>query len=471
MIADLRPYPEYKESRLPWLEQVPRHWEINRAKAYLVAIDERSKSGKEELLTVSSARGVVSRSSANVTMFRAKSYAGHKLCWPGDLVINSLWAWGGGLGVSRFHGIVSSAYSVYRRRPSANINPRFLHELVRSSAFHWELQIRSKGVWISRLQLTDTAFLDSPIPLPPPDEQAAIVRFLDWANGRLERAIRAKRKVIALLNEQKQAIIHRAVTSGLDPTVPVKASGIPWLGDVPQHWEVRRLKSLCRFVTSGSRGWARYYADNGFVFLRIGNISTTSVDLRLKRITYVTPPAGAEGERTRAMPDDVVLSITAQIGAVGIVPEGLGAAFVNQHTALIRLRRAESVPRWVAYSLLSKFGKDQCRLMTNGGTKIGLTLDDVRCLVVLLPPTGEQAAIVSGIERQTHHLDATISRLEREIELLREYRTRLVSDVVTGKLDVREAAARMPDEASLETIADADGLSDENEAIDEETAA
>ena len=106
------------------------------------------------------------------------------------------------------------------------------------------------------------------------------MRFLDWANGRLERAIRAKRKVIALLNEQKQAIIHRAVTRGLDPSVPLKPSGIPWLGDIPQHWEVRRLKSLCRFVTSGSRGWARYYADAGLVFLRIGNISTTSIDLR-----------------------------------------------------------------------------------------------------------------------------------------------------------------------------------------------
>jgi type I restriction enzyme S subunit len=142
-----------------------------------------------------------------------------------------------------------------------------------------------------------------PVALPPPDEQAAIVRFLDWANGRLERAIRAKRKVIALLNEQKQAIIHRAVTRGLDPSVPLKPSGIPWLGDIPQHWEVRRLKSLCRFVTSGSRGWARYYADDGFVFLRIGNISTTSIDLRLKRISYVTPPPGAEGERTRARPN------------------------------------------------------------------------------------------------------------------------------------------------------------------------
>ena len=216
MIANLQPYPEYKESGLPWLRQMPAHWGIKRGKAVFQSIDQRSAAGQEELLTVSSARGIVLRRTASVTMFKAESYLGYKLCWPGDLVINSLWAWGGGLGVSRHHGIISSAYGVYRIRSGAPLIPDYVHELVRSSAFHWELQVRSKGVWISRLQLTDDAFLDAPFPLPPPEEQAAMVRFLDYANGRLERAIRAKRKVIALLHEQKQAIIHRAVTRGLD---------------------------------------------------------------------------------------------------------------------------------------------------------------------------------------------------------------------------------------------------------------
>ncbi|MEO7724623.1 MAG: hypothetical protein ABIU29_08055 [Chthoniobacterales bacterium] len=169
-------------------------------------------------------------------MFKAESYKGYKLCWPGDLVINSLWAWGGGLGVSQHHGIISSAYGVYRLRDDASAIPSFVHEVVRSSPFNWELHVRSKGIWTSRLQLTDESFLDAPFYLPPPDEQDAIVRFLDHANGRIERAMRAKRKLIALLHEQKQAIIHRAVTRGLDPTVPLKPSGIPWLGDIPQHW-------------------------------------------------------------------------------------------------------------------------------------------------------------------------------------------------------------------------------------------
>ncbi|MBI4664214.1 MAG: restriction endonuclease subunit S [Verrucomicrobia bacterium] len=202
MMDGLKPYPEYKESGLPWLSAMPSHWRLKRGKAIFERIDKRSAEGNEELLTVSSARGVVPRKTANVTMFKAESYKGYKLCWPGDLVIHSLWAWGGGLGISQHHGIVSSAYGVYRLRHDAPAIPGFIHELVRSSPFNWELQVRSKGIWTSRLQLTDESFLHAPFPLPPEDEQAAIVRFLDHANGRIERAIRAKRKLMALLNEQ-----------------------------------------------------------------------------------------------------------------------------------------------------------------------------------------------------------------------------------------------------------------------------
>jgi type I restriction enzyme S subunit len=172
------------------------------------------------------------------------------------------------------------------------------------------------------------------------------------------------------------------------------------------------------------------------------------------------------------MPDDLLLSITAQIGAVGVVPNGLGEAFVNQHTALIRLRKENSVPRWVGYGLLSSFGKTQCRLMTNGGTKVGLTLDDVRNVLVLVPLLQEQAEIVAGIERRTNDLESALSRLEREIDLLREYRTRLVADVVTGKLDVREAAARLPDaEPLLDTPDTGDTDPDDELGTDEEADA
>ena len=231
----LKPYPEMKDSGVSWLNQVPVHWNLLRGKFLFCCIDVRSSTGEEELLTVSSEQGVVPRSSATVTMFQAESYVGYKLCWPGDLVINSLW--GRGLGVSRYHGIVSSAYGVYRLRPPYSRYSHYIHRLVRSTPFNFELRVRSKGIWISRLQLTDEAFLDALLPVPPVEEQAAIVRFLDHADRRIRRYIRAKQKLIALLEEQKQAIIHQAVTGQIDvrtgqPYPSYKDSGVEWLGEV-----------------------------------------------------------------------------------------------------------------------------------------------------------------------------------------------------------------------------------------------
>ena len=452
MIGDLEPYAEYKDSGLPWLGEVPAHWEIKRGKSYLTAIDQRSKTGKEELLTVSSARGVIPRRTANVTMFKAESYAGHKLCWPDDLVINSLWAWAGGLGVSKHHGIISTAYSVYRARRSAGINPRFLHELVRSSAFQWELKVRSKGVWISRLQLTDTAFLDSPIPLPPPEEQAAIVRFLDWANGRLERAIRAKRKVIALLNEQKQAIIHRAVTRGLDPSVPLKPSRIPWLGDIPTHWDVRRAKYLFREVDERSM-------DGSEELLSVSHL--TGITPRSQKNITMFKAASYVAHKVCKPGDLVANTMWAWMGALG----------VSTHTGIVS--PAYAVYRPLYYNTIVGTYMDNvlrtkpylsniiCRSTGLRASRLRLYPDEFFRLEIIQPPHDEQLKIVESIQVETADLDTAISRLSREIDLLSEYRTRLVADVVIGKLDVREAAAMLPDEELLPDLAAADDEPDD----------
>ena len=231
-----KPHNEWREIGLPWLARVPAHWEVQRGKTLFDAIDVRSKTGAEELLTVSANHGVIPRNSANVTMFQAETYDGYKLCWPDDLVINSLWAWSKGLAVSNYHGIISSAYGVYRTRNRLQYHPRFVNYLARSTPFQWELQIRSKGIWISRLQLTDEAFLAIPFPVPPPEEQAAIVRYLDNTDQQIQRYIAGKERLIALLEEERQALVHQAVTRGLDPSVRLKPSGVEWLGDVPEHW-------------------------------------------------------------------------------------------------------------------------------------------------------------------------------------------------------------------------------------------
>ena len=182
-------------------------------------------------------------------MFLAKSNVGHKLCRPNDVVINTLWAWMAALGVTKHSGIVSPAYGVYRPIGSSDLLPEFADRLLRTPSYATEYLCRSTGVNSSRMRLYPEHFLRIPIILPPVEEQAWIVRFLNRVNARLERAIRAKRKIIGLLNEQKQAIVHRAITCGLDGSTPLRASGMQWLGDIPQHWSQRRFKFLARINT------------------------------------------------------------------------------------------------------------------------------------------------------------------------------------------------------------------------------
>jgi len=286
-------------------------------------------------------------------------------------------------------------------------------------------------------------------PNNPPSSVSSIDR-------RLRRAVRAKRQLIALLNEQKQAIIHRAVTRGLDPDVPLKPSGIEWLGDVPAHWMVVRFKHLVSSVTSGSRGWSDFAAEKGALFIRIGNLKRGSLDLNMSDVVRLNLPSAVmgEAERTRVGPNDILLSITAFIGSVAIVPNDIKEAYVSQHVARCKPFLNMANPRWIGYVLLSPVGQTHGQLCSNGGTKQGLSLDDVKNYIVLLPSRDEQDAIVRWIDQESVRLDHAIAATQREIDLLLEFRTRLIADVVTGKLDVREAATGLPDEANEPALFD-----------------
>jgi type I restriction enzyme S subunit len=246
MIKDLKPYAEYKDSGLPWLGEVPGHWEVIPNRALFNEVKDRNHPG-EEMLSVTITKGIVKQKALLEGSSKKDSSnldrTAYKLVQPRDIAYNKMRAWQGAIGASTLRGIISPAYVVMRLRSTDNL-PRYFHHLYRTPQFAKEAERWSYGITSDMWSLRPEHFKLICSPEPPPDEQAAIVRFLDWANGRLERAIRAKRKVIALLNEQKQAIIHRAVTRGLDPKVPLKDSGIPWLGAIPEHWEIVRNMSL-----------------------------------------------------------------------------------------------------------------------------------------------------------------------------------------------------------------------------------
>ena len=374
----------------------------------------------------------------NVTMFKAESYVGYKLCWPGDLVINSLWAWAHGLGVSGHHGIVSSAYGVYR--PLPGVDPQFIHLLVRSVPFQWELQVRSKGIWVSRLQLTDEAFLGAPFPLPPRPEQAAIVRYLDHADRRIQRYLSAKRKLIALLEEEKQAVVNQAVTRGLDPNVRFKPSGVEWLGDVPEHWEVRRLKTLCQ-MKSGEGITAESIETTGEYPVYGGN--------------------GLRGHTSNYTHDGTFALIGRQGALCGNIHISRGQFWATEHAVVATLGVGHDID-WFG-AILTAMNLNQYSI---AAAQPGLAVERVLNLHLPVPPKQEQKHIANQMGVATADIDAAIGRARRQIELVEEYRIRLVADVVTGKLNVREAAAQLPEEAEDRNLIEECGpLSD---SLDEE---
>lgn len=434
---------------MSWLREVPEHWEVKRNKLVLREVNERSQDGSGELLTVSQYTGITRRrerlSDEGDLLTNAASLIGYKRVTRGDLVINIMLAWNGSLGVSPVDGIASPAYCVFRAETC--VEPRFLHYLFRTQLFTGVFKTVSTGVVDSRLRLYPDVLFRLPSLLPSPPEQAAIVRFLAHTDRCIQRHILIKQKLIKLLEEQKQAIIHRAVAYGLDPNVRVKPSGVEYLGDVPEHWEVLALRYLATKFGSGitPRGGATVYRDTGVPFLRSQNVHFDG--LRLEDVARIAPDLHQVLGGTHIRPGDVLLNITgASIGRVCAIPDDFLEGNVNQHVCIIRPKRSRVLPGFLAAFLATPFMQCEIRLEQSGASREGLTLHSIRSFKIAVPTTSEQQRILVHIREQTSKLVATAAIAHREISLLREYRTRLIADVVTGKLDVREAAARLPDE-------------------------
>ena len=279
---------------------------------------------------------------------------------------------------------------------------------------------------VTRYGLTHTGIKSVCIPFPPPLEQAAIVRYLDCVDRRIRRYVSAKRKLIALLEEEKQAVVNRAVTRGLDPNVRLKPSGVEWLGDVPEHWELPRVK-------------------NEFLSLNHRRIPLSAVErgvMSLRRYDYY----GASGaiDRVEEYLFDDELLLIAEDGA-NLVLRNLplaiiarGKFWVNNHAHILKPRRGN-----LEY-LAAVMERLDYTPWISGAAQPKLTQDRLMSIPIAVPPRFEQDEIIARANAQTSGLTAAIARARRQIELLQEYRTRLIADVVTGKLDVRAAAAGSP---------------------------
>ena len=453
MIADLKPYMEYKESGSRWLSTVPSHWGVQKLRTLIRSRNERNRPDLP-LLSVAREKGVFVRSLTDADENHnviPEDLTNYKVARSGCLVINKMKAWQGSMGIAPVDGIVSPAYFVYDLDIS---NRLFGQALLRSKPYVAHFGQASDGVRVGQWDLTISGMREIPVLIPPPAEQAAIVSFLDWANGRLERTIRAKRKVIALLNEQKQAIIHRAVTRGLDPSVPLKPSGIPWLGEIPEHWEVMAVKHVLQRLVDCEHKTAPYVEQSDFRVVRTSAVRNG--EIRWNGTYCTTADAFAEWTQ-RATPEagDVIFTREAPAGEACLVPERPQVC-LGQRTVLMKVRTWMYDSKFLIHMIYVGPPRLCIDLASQGSTVGHFNMDDIGWMKVLAPPLHEQHQIVDSISKETVDLRLTIERTEQEIDLLREYRTRLVADVVTGKLDVREAAARLPNEELLPDLAAAD---------------
>ena len=441
---------------IPWLRGLPTHWEVVSSKQ-LFSVRKELARKQDQQLAATQAYGVISQKEFERRVGRrvvqiTQNLEKRRHVEKDDFVI-SMRSFQGGLERAWEAGCIRSSYVVLK--PSARVDAGFFQYLLKSHDYVQALQATSNFIRDGQdLNLSNFALVD--LPLPPKDEQRLRARFLDWHGAQTTKLVRANKKIIALLNEQKQAIIHRAVTRGLDPNVRLKPSGLDWLGDMPAHWEVRRNGRLFK---------AR--RESGFPDLPILEVSIRN-GVRIRDF--------GSGERKQEMSDrskyqravrgDIAYNMMRMWqGAVGIAPsDGLvspayvvarpfsevnAAFYTNLFRTAAYMREVDVFSRGIV--------PDRNRLYWESFKQIASPY----------PPLDEQEAIARAVDAKTAEMRSTLSAIDREIAFIQEFRTRLIADVVTGKLDVCAAAASLPEVTEPESVGDLTEVDDLDEAVDD----
>lgn len=464
MISSLKPYPQMKDSGVPWLGEIPEHWGLQRGKWLFRKMD-RAARESDEVVTCFRDGVVTLRKNRRIRGFTESiKEIGYQGIRRGDLVIHAMDAFAGAIGVSESEGKGTPVYSVCE--PVSIANSHYFAHMLREMARSQWVQALSKGIRERSTDFRFETFAAQFLSLPPLPEQAAIVKFIDHFDRKIWRYIRAKQKMIKILEEQKRAIIHSAVTGQVDirtgkPYPAYKPSGVEWLGDIPKHWELVPNRS---FLT----------LRNEVVRERSKNYTLLSLTLRGVIARDMENPAGKWPSNFDAYqvvePNDLIFCLF----DIDETPRFVGLSKLNGMITgaykVFRCKNSEVAEWGYMFYLAMDFDKrlkpayTGLRKVIQKGTFLGLKLP--------IPPYKERVVILGEIANKTAGINPAISRFEREIELLREYRIRLIADVVTGKLDVREAAVRLPDETEeLEPLEAADELIDADDPVENDNLA
>jgi len=447
MIHEIKPYPTYRDSGVEWLEMVPEDW-LTKPLKRCVTINGRTLEEDTnpsfrfryiDIGTVGPGRLV---QEPQRTSFGDAPSRARRVLRRGDTIVSTVRTYLKAVWFVREDAndlIASTGFAVLS--PDRTIDPEYLGYAIQSDSFVARVVANSVGV--AYPAISETALGRLQIAVPPLDQQSAIIRFLDHVDRRIRRYIRSKQKLIALLHEQRQAIIHRAVTRGLDPDVRLKPSGVEWLGDVPEHWRVLRVKDMAR-LRSGDSITSLTISDTGRYPVYGGN-----------NVRGFTSAYTHEGE---------FVLIGRQGALCGNVNYARGQFWASEHAVVAHPRQSYGLI-WFG-ELLRIMNLNQYSM---SAAQPGLSVERIQNLQLPVPPADEQARIAHYLESATAGPKRGVVFAHKEIALLREFRTRLISDVVTGKLDVREAATRLPPEA--EEPEPLDDTDTSPEVITEETEA
>jgi len=414
-------YPEYKDSGVAWLGEVPAHWRTSPLWT-LFRRCKRTGFANEELLSVYRDFGVVPKASRSDNFNNAsEDLATYQLVQTGDLAINKMKAWQGSVAISNYRGIVSPAYFVYEARHREV--PRFLHYLLRSTEYTAAYLALSKGIRVNQWDLDPQYHSRMPVLLPSAHEQTAIAAFLDRETAKIDALVAEQEKLIALLQKKRQAVISHAVTKGLDPNVPMKDSGVEWIGEVPAHWEVGPLKRFVQFLDGrriplsaeergGRGGEFAYYGASGVI---------DWIDAYIFDDDLVLVSEDGANLLNRSTP----IAFVAR-----------GRYWVNNHAHILK-PICESLVFWA-----ERIEAVDLTPFVTGSAQPKLTIEALANIVISVPPTDHERALIErSLLLDTQGLDALLMEAQHAVDLLRERRAALISAAVTGQIDVRSAVA------------------------------
>ncbi|MDN3655409.1 restriction endonuclease subunit S [Ferruginibacter paludis] len=437
---NLTAYDKYKDLGVAWFGALPLHWEVKRNKNIFYEVSQLSKSGEETLLTVSHITGVTLRSEKNVNMFFAETMEGYKICKKGDLIINTMWAWMGALGTSKYYGICSPAYNVYRNVKGVDYNPEYFEYLFRIPNSIMEMTRYSKGIVSSRLRLYPKDFFQILSPVPPIQEQNSIAVYLNKKSTAIDRKISLLEVKISHYKELSRKLINNIVRKGLQKDIPLKESGIECIGKIPEHWIVERLKALGDIETSS----VNKKIEGDEVLVRLVNYTDVYGNAN-KEIwndeNYMVVSANKLQQQYKKLKKgDVLFTPSSEtiedIGVSAVVMEDLKNTLYSYHILRLKFKK-EIHLNFKKYLFNNDFVQEYFSKSATGTTRKILGLNTFYNLTIVFPPSQEeQIKIASYLDTKTQMIDKITMNIARQIEGLKELRKSLINDVATGKLKV-----------------------------------